>query len=236
MNRKFQRDSARVGRAGVVMAALLALAGCGGGDGSDETTATAESAEATSRPLSVPQETSSTSAGALFVASSLPSSLVRAFLANHDAVRAGKASGIEVSPLPNPPLSALNWSYGSAVIAQSWADQCKWSHNPNRSPDGVWRGENLFASTNTTVGTNTAAQAVRAWGGEYANYTYATNSCAPGKSCGHYKQVMARATKSIGCAVKVCAAGEGTPPAGWEDKPWLIAVCDYEGPYGSPIY
>jgi len=45
---------------------------------------------------------------------------------------------------------------------------------------------------------------VDSWGSEKADYDYANNSCTPGKMCGHYTQMVWRATTTVGCA-RQCA-------------------------------
>jgi pathogenesis-related protein 1 len=69
-------------------------------------------------------------------------------------------------------------------------------------PNGY--GENLF-----WVGGSdwTASDAVGAWVGERPNYDYNRNSCAAGKVCGHYTQVVWSKSTAIGCARVVCNNG-----------------------------
>jgi pathogenesis-related protein 1 len=40
------------------------------------------------------------------------------------------------------------------------------------------------------------------WASERTNYDYATNTC--NGICGHYTQIVWRATRKLGCAVGVC--------------------------------
>jgi pathogenesis-related protein 1 len=47
-------------------------------------------------------------------------------------------------------------------------------------------------------------EVVDAWGGEMKDYTYAQNSCAAGKVCGHYTQVVWKNTTTIGCGMAIC--------------------------------
>ncbi|MEM6522020.1 MAG: CAP domain-containing protein, partial [Cyanobacteria bacterium P01_C01_bin.70] len=42
---------------------------------------------------------------------------------------------------------------------------------------------------------------VAAWVAEKADYDYASNSCASGKVCGHYTQIVWRETTAVGCGV-----------------------------------
>ena len=102
------------------------------------------------------------------------------------------------------PLPDLVWDDGLAATARAWVAMCRDSeaptglidHNPGR---GTNVGENVFGSS----GTATAQGAVSSWAAEKANYTYATNSC--NGVCGHYTQIVWRATTKVGCAVATCA-------------------------------
>lgn len=142
--------------------------------------------------------------------------------AAHNQVRAG----VGVGP--------LTWDPALATIASAWAAQCVDAvapfglidHNPNRSVgyllDGVatYVGENIYG----TSGDASGAGAVGAWAAEVANYSYATNGCAAGKVCGHYTQVVWRATSRVGCAKHDCAGLTYHS----------TIVCDY-GPGGNVV-
>lgn len=121
-------------------------------------------------------------------------------------------------PAPSPALPALSWNAQAQAFAQAWADRCQWGHNP--ATGNTW-GENIFASTGAT----TATQVVSDWAAEASDYDYATNTCAAGKACGHYTQLVWRATTSVGCATKTCTANS---PFGSGD--WNFWVCDYAPP------
>lgn len=49
-----------------------------------------------------------------------------------------------------------------------------------------------------------ATQVVDAWGEESADYFPAAASCAPGRQCGHYTQVVWPSTEEVGCGMSVC--------------------------------
>lgn len=83
-------------------------------------------------------------------------------------------------------------------------------------------GENLFASTSVS---NTAA-VITSWADEAANYTHDTNTCATGKVCGHYTQVVWRASKQLGCGKATCVANSPFGGGGT----WYFWVCDYAPP------
>lgn len=119
----------------------------------------------------------------------------------HNEVR---AAVVTATPLP-----ALVWDPALAATAAAWAARCVDSeapvglidHNPDRS-DGhaTYVGENIFGSGGSASGRG----AVDSWAGELQFYDAATNRCATGKSCGHYTQIVWRATTAVGCAVHTC--------------------------------
>ena len=143
-----------------------------------------------------------------------PTAEAQAWLDAQNAVRAAAA------PAPSPPLPALTWSADAAQVAQAWANNCAYQHNANRGA----RGENIAADA--PPGAWALANVVGAWAGEAADYDYATNTCAQGKICGHYTQLVWRDTLRVGCAHAVC--NTGSPFAG--QSSWDFWVCDYEPP------
>ena len=78
------------------------------------------------------------------------------------------------------------WSDELAQVAQTYAEQCVFQHNPDRiSQQNTFSsvGENLFAGS----GPADYEAAVQSWYDEVADYDYALNTC--GAVCGHYTQV-----------------------------------------------
>jgi uncharacterized protein YkwD len=130
--------------------------------------------------------------------------------AAHNAARAA------VTPAPTTPLPAMSWDATVAAAAQSWADQCNFSHNTQGY------GQNLYASAGG--GPPTPQSVVSDWVSESANYTYSTNSC--NGTCGHYTQVVWRTSVSLGCGIKACSTG--SPFTGFPN--WYIVVCNYSPP------
>jgi hypothetical protein len=130
-------------------------------------------------------------------------------LTAHNLVRRNAA------PAPVPPLPALTWSPAAAAVAQAWAGRCTYAHNTGRGD----LGENIFASTAAA----TASDAVVSWASEAPLYDLATNSCRG--VCGHYTQLVWRATTSVGCASARC--GTNSPFGGGS---WTLVVCDYAPP------
>lgn len=103
----------------------------------------------------------------------------------------------------------LVWDPDLAAVAQSWAEQCVDNtspiglidHNAGRSDDYPgYVGENIYGSG----GSATGPAAVSLWVGEEVDYDYATNTCAPGKICGHYTQVVWRTSERLGCGLYDC--------------------------------
>lgn len=76
-------------------------------------------------------------------------------------------------------------------------------------------GENLAKGTGSFSGT----AAVNLWVAEKADYTYATNTCAAGKVCGHYTQVVWKNSVRLGCARVLCNNGL-----------WWFITCSYDPP------
>lgn len=129
------------------------------------------------------------------------------YLTPHNAARAA----VGVGP--------VTWSTKLQQFAESYTAQragdCRLQHS------GGPYGENLFWGS--TGADWTAADAVRSWVDEKQWYDYAANNCADGKVCGHYTQVVWRATTSIGCAHVVCRHNRG-----------VSIICSYE-PRGNIV-
>jgi len=132
----------------------------------------------------------------------------------HNAVRA------TATPTPDPALESLCWSQSVAAVAQSWADNCTWQHNPGRG----FLGENIFAGSGNWL-SNGALSAVELWAAEDEFYDYASNSCEPGEVCGHYTQIVWRTSENLGCGIKLC--NTGSPFGGGS---WTFVVCNYDPP------
>ncbi|XP_004289697.1 PREDICTED: pathogenesis-related protein 1A-like [Fragaria vesca subsp. vesca] len=131
------------------------------------------------------------------------------YLDAHNAARAA----VGVAP--------LTWDDQVARFAQDYAnthvDDCQLVHS-----NGQY-GENLAMGSGDLSGTD----AVNLWIGEKADYDYNSNTCAAGKVCGHYTQVVWRNSLHVGCAKVRCNSG-GTfigcnydPPGNWVgEKPY----------------
>jgi len=144
-----------------------------------------------------------------------PTAAAQTWLDLHNQVRA------HPQPPPPSPLPPLTWSTGAAQVAQGWADNCNYQHNAGRGP----RGENIAASA--PPGRWGISDVVGAWAGEVSDYDYSNNTCAPGKDCGHYTQIVWRDTTRVGCAHRLCNTNT---PFGSQAPDWDFWVCDYEPP------
>jgi Cysteine-rich secretory protein family len=147
----------------------------------------------------------------------------------HNAVRA-----MVMSATPLPPVT---WSADMAKYAQEWTDMTCMSpkHRTMPSLNGKPLGENLYASSG--LGDKMAGkEAVDGWAGEVACYTYGTfmkadkcdmtcTSKMNSDGCGHYTQVVWRASIEIGCGVTTCGSGFNMQTE---------VICNY-GPAGNYI-
>ncbi|KAH7673637.1 Cysteine-rich secretory protein-related protein [Dioscorea alata] len=113
-------------------------------------------------------------------------------------------------------VGQVTWDATVAAYAQNYANQrigdCKLVHS------GGPYGENIFWGSGAEF---TAADAVNSWVSEKQYYDYASNTCAAGKQCGHYTQVVWRSSTSIGCARVKCNSGA------------IFIICNYKGAFIS---
>jgi hypothetical protein len=150
-----------------------------------------------------------------------PPALMRPMLEAHNSVRSG---------LGLPPLG---WSAGLASYAQQWADHlaatgCRMAHRSHRGAAVLEVGENLYWASprrwsdgRVEVQPVEAAGPARAWASERADYDGQSHTCAPGKVCGHYTQMVWHSTRLVGCGFTVCPdlgqiwACNYDPPGNW---------------------
>ncbi|MGZ8227688.1 MAG: CAP domain-containing protein [Methylococcaceae bacterium] len=106
----------------------------------------------------------------------------------------------------------LKWSSTIASTAQNHADELKTTHACKlKHSERMDLGENLFwasplyySNSVSEVQTITPTQVFNSWGSEKVDYDYLTNTCATGKVCGHYTQIVWKSTTEIGCGKAVC--------------------------------
>ncbi|XP_041011534.1 pathogenesis-related protein 1-like [Juglans microcarpa x Juglans regia] len=124
-----------------------------------------------------------------------------------DYVNAHNAARSEVG------IGPITWNATIAAYAQNYANQrkgdCRLVHS------GGPYGENLAWSSGDLSGT----AAVNLWVAEKADYNATTRSCAAGRQCGHYTQVVWRYPYlRLGCGKVRCNDG-GT-----------FITCNYDPP------
>jgi hypothetical protein len=158
----------------------ILLASCGGGDD-----ASGDDAGADGPPGGVGE----------------PAALMGITLA-HNQVRAGVST--------SDPLPPLEWDPALAATAAAWVAMCRdqqgpmglIDHNPNASMGHPYYvGENVYG-TSGAARPDTAQQAVTSWASESTSYNYANNTCSG--VCGHYTQIVWRASRKLGCAIGDC--------------------------------
>ncbi|ESR35958.1 SCP domain-containing protein [Citrus sinensis] len=120
-----------------------------------------------------------------------------------DAHNSARAAVYVPNIIWNDTVAAYAQNYSNSRIAD-----CNLVHS------GGPYGENLAKGSGTFTGT----AAVSLWVAEKANYNYSTNTCAAGKVCGHYTQVVWRNSIRVGCARVQCSNG------------WWFVTCSYDPP------
>ncbi len=132
-----------------------------------------------------------------------PPESMAGMLAAHNEVRA------EVGVPP------LEWSPELAQTAADWAEKLAAGRCEMRHPDTDEYGQNLAWYFNKTP---SPREVVADWAAEKQWYDPRQDSCAAGKQCGHYTQIVWRETERVGCAKASC------------DGKREIWACDYAPP------
>ena len=107
----------------------------------------------------------------------------------------------------------LIWSASLATTAQAYADKLKvtrackpeHSHTAGIGENLYWASAIVSSNDVSKLQAVTATQVTDSWGSEKENYSQVTNTCATGKACGHYTQIIWKATTQIGCGNAVCS-------------------------------
>nr|QYF06691.1 pathogenesis-related protein 1d [Allium sativum] len=100
-------------------------------------------------------------------------------------------------------VGPVSWDQNLAAYAQNYANQqrggdCHLVHS------GGPYGENLFGGSGAAF---TGLDAVNLWASEKQYYHYDSNTCDPGRVCGHYTQLVWANSVSIGCGRVTCNNG-----------------------------
>jgi uncharacterized protein YkwD len=128
----------------------------------------------------------------------------------------------------------LVWDPIAAQVALNYANQCNYMHNLNASAQYAALGGKSRLGEDIAAGapTETIAAAVSSWVGEVADYDHATNTCAAGKVCGHYTQIVWSSTTGVGCAQVSCTTN--SPFGAFASGKWQFEVCDFS-PAGNIV-
>lgn len=131
---------------------------------------------------------------------SLPRAALQELLQAHNAWR--KKTG----------ALALRWSPDLSAQAQHRARQlagrdCIIEHGllAEELGENLYRAGPLRADgRDDAVMTVSPSEVVDAWGAESVDYSPASGSCAPGRQCGHYTQIVWPSTEEVGCGTAIC--------------------------------
>jgi len=93
-------------------------------------------------------------------------------------------------------MELMVWDKNVTLRAASWALQCKRGHPKYHHPDG----QNIGGGGNP----KNLAPKIDKWYTEKAHYNFDTRTCAKGRKCGHYKQVVWATSRKVGCVVSRC--------------------------------
>jgi uncharacterized protein YkwD len=104
----------------------------------------------------------------------------------------------------------LTWNCSLAAWAQDWANRGVAQHREFSD-----YGENIFVAGDAKIA---AKDAVNRWLMERPQWNNSTGSCAEGKICTHYTQVVWKRTTKIGCGINRNATGK------WK----VLIVCNYD--------
>jgi len=85
-----------------------------------------------------------------------------------------------------------------------------------------WASPAQYSDGFTEIQQLTPTQVVDDWGSEKNDYNYPSNSCAVGKMCGHYTQIVWKSTTEVGCGKALCPDNS------------QVWVCSYE-PAGNYV-
>lgn len=117
-------------------------------------------------------------------------------------------------------VGPLLWDKGLADLAENYARElAQRCQGLVHSKSGY--GENLAAKWGGKP-LESMAVPVGWWVNEKQHYNYKTNSCARGKVCGHYTQVVWKRSKYLGCGSAHCRQKN--------DSIKSFMVCNYDPP------
>ena len=158
-------------------------------------------------------------------------------VAAHNAVRQSVAQAESARLGGTVSIPDLAWDPAPAAVAQEWAELLVNQNPPQKchrcgtnacAPELVPNqcrpdlGENIFRAWSTDTPDRSAGAAVKWWADEKLDYNYDQNSCASGKQCGHYTQIVWSNTQRLGCGRASRTTADG--------RNHVIWVCNYAPP------
>jgi cysteine-rich secretory family protein len=147
-------------------------------------------------------------------------------LAAHNAVRQ-RVARAECQRLGGSVrIPDLIWDSTVAAVAQEWADSLikrnppRGAHRPGAKLQQLNLGENWYLAWSEGTSPDLSAKAaVGSWTGEEKWYDYDDNTCAPGRECSHYTQLVWSKTQRLGAGRAVRTTDDG--------RTYVIWVCNY---------
>jgi len=135
----------------------------------------------------------------------------RIILDRHNELRSRVAQGQERNQPSASNMRKLVWNDELAVIAQRWADQCTFGHDPERSKlDRTSVGQNVATFSNSRkfswaeIESSYLAQSAQNWYDEVTNPGFSRWNIKPfqfSSGTGHYTQVVWAETREVGCGL-----------------------------------
>jgi len=131
-------------------------------------------------------------------------------LDKHNELRSRVAQGLERNQPSASNMRKLVWNNELAAIAQRWADQCIFDHDPERSKfDGTSVGQNVAIFKNSSRSSWEEIQyglatSVQNWYDEVTDPGFSRWDINPfrfSSGTGHYTQVVWAETREVGCGM-----------------------------------
>jgi len=113
----------------------------------------------------------------------------------HNELRAGEGADN---------MELITYNESLARLAEDSAAQCVFTYSTLNEI-----GQNIYAATHRNRNPNPQS-AIRSWFDKKVDYDYDTATCAAGKPCGVYTQIVWATTRSVGCAYHRCKPLHGT--------------------------
>ncbi|CAG7885005.1 unnamed protein product [Brassica rapa] len=108
-------------------------------------------------------------------------------------------------------VDPLAWDETVAAYAQDYANQrrgdCAFPMERTSLQENMNIATTIFCIA-WSSGDMSGVEAVNMWVSEQADYDYGSNTCASGKQCGHYTQIVWKNSVRLGCAKVSCDNGQ----------------------------